>query len=473
MRDSLANIAPIDGRYGSKVDELRPFFAESALMRYRVLVEVEWFIFLCNDLKLEGTRVLKAAELKELRDLYGYFDMVNANRIKIIEKTTNHDVKAVEYFIKEELKDTGLKPYLEFVHFGCTSEDINNLAYALMLKESMVKVVDPVLTGLIQLVENMGKKYKNIAMIGRTHGQPATPTTMGKEFMNVMARLERQMAQLAWGVANVLGKMNGAVGNYNAHVVAYPKVKWIDASKKFVQDVLGLKVNLYTTQIEPHDFMAEIFDTMRRINVILIDFDRDIWAYISAGYFKQKLKKGEVGSSTMPHKVNPIDFENSEGNLGVANALLEHFASKLPVSRLQRDLTDSTVLRNIGSALGYCVIAYKNCIQGLHKLEIDKACISAELKDQWQLMSEPIQMVLRKYKVGGAYEKLKALTRGKKVSKKTIHHFIDTLKIPAAEKKGLKTLMPSTYIGLAAELAGSYTSYTGSYKTKFLKYLEP
>ena len=453
MRDPLDNISPLDGRYGEKITELRQFFSEAALMKYRVLVEVEWFIFLCNGLRLKGTVGWKAVELKRLRSLYEDFDMVNANRVKEIEKTTNHDVKAIEYFIKENLKGSAFEPYLEFVHFGCTSEDINNLSYALMLKGALDKVVVPAATGVAELLYQLARKYKTVPMMARTHGQPATPTTLGKEFINYVARLERQLAGLK--TIKPLGKMNGAVGNFNAHVVAYPKVDWLEASKKFVQS-LGLELNPYTTQIEPHDYNAEIFDAVRRINTIIIDLDRDIWTYVSLGYFKQRLKAGEVGSSTMPHKVNPIDFENSEGNLGVANAFLAHLSEKLPLSRMQRDLTDSTVLRNIGSAIGYSLLAYKNCIQGLHKLELNKSALEQDLNESWELLAEPIQTVMRKHKVPKAYEKLKELTRGHSVNKKIIQRFVDSLQLPADEKKRLKALTPSAYIGLASELVDSY-----------------
>lgn len=453
MRDPIFNISPLDGRYDRKVEALRQYFSEAALIRYRVFVEIEWFIFLCNDLKLTGTRVWKPKELTQLRSIYEYLDAVGANRVKEIEKTTNHDVKAVEYYIKENLKGSSFEPYFEFIHFACTSEDINNLSYALMIRDGLDGEVIPVLSGVLQELASLAKKYKGVPMMARTHGQPATPTTLGKEFVNVLARLNEQMFSLK--NLKIFGKINGAVGNYNAHAVAYPKVKWIEASKKFIQG-LGLEPNLYTTQIEPHDYMAEIFDATRRTNTILIDLNRDIWTYISLGYFKQKLKAGEVGSSTMPHKVNPIDFENSEGNLGLANALLGYFSEKLPISRMQRDLTDSTTLRNIGSAFAYSVLAYKNCMQGLNKLELNKKIIQNELDSTWELLAEPIQTVMRKYRIEKPYEKLKELTRGKAVNKQTISKFIDSLKIPAAEKKRLKTLTPSKYIGLAVELVDSY-----------------
>lgn len=452
MRDTLENISPLDGRYGEKVDEMRPFFSEAALIKHRVLVETEWFIFLCNEAKLKGTRVWKPAELKQLRSLFESFDMVDAARVKAIEKLTNHDVKAVEYLIKEKLKGTAFEGYLEFVHFGCTSEDINNLAYAMMIKGGVDKLI-PVVTGVTEKLYEKAVKYRKTAMMARTHGQPASPTTLGKELINVVARLERQVKRLKnWPI---LGKMNGAVGNYNAHLAAYPKEDWYELSKNFVRE-LGLEFNPYTTQIEPHDYVAEICDAIRRINTIVLDLDRDMWLYISIGYFKQKVKKGEVGSSTMPHKVNPIDFENSEGNLGVANAMLKHFSEKLPVSRWQRDLTDSTTFRNIGSAFAYSILAYKNCIQGLIKTEVNLAAIKDDLDANWELLAEPVQTVMRKYKVEGAYEKLKDLTRGRKMNKKILHKFIDGLKIPAAEKKNLKTLTPSKYTGMAVKLVEIY-----------------
>jgi len=453
MRDPIFNISPLDGRYDKKVEALRHYFSEAALIRYRVYVEIEWFIFLCNYVKLKGTKVWKPKELTQLRSIYELLDTVGANRVKDIEKTTNHDVKAVEYYIKESLKGSAFEPYLEFIHFACTSEDINNLSYALMIRDGLDAELIPVLSGVIQYLGKLAKKHKDVPMMARTHGQPATPTTLGKEFVNVVARLDYQLLSLK--NLRILGKMNGAVGNFNAHAVAYPKVKWIEESKKFIQ-ALGLEPNLYTTQIEPHDYMAEIFDAIRRVNVILIDLNRDVWTYVSLGYFTQKLRAGEVGSSTMPHKVNPIDFENSEGNLGLANALLTYFSEKLPISRMQRDLTDSTTLRNIGSAFAYSVLAYKNCIQGLNKLELNKEIIQRDLENSWELLAEPIQTVMRKYKIEKPYEKLKELTRGKTVNKQTIAKFIDKLKIPADEKKRLKMLTPSKYIGLASELVDSY-----------------
>lgn len=453
MRDPLANISPLDGRYAKKIEELSAYFSESALMKYRVMVEIEWFIFLFQEAKLEGTKEWSTAQVKQLRTIYETFDMVSAERVKSIENTTNHDVKAIEYFIKENFKDTAFEPFGEFVHFACTSEDINNLSYALMLRDARDKVLLPLLTGVAEILYEQAIKYKSMVMMARTHGQPASPTTLGKELINFLVRFERQIE--AFSQMSILGKINGATGNYNAHLIAYNEQNWQELSKKFIQS-LELTPNLYTTQIEPHDFIAEYCDVLRRINTILIDFNRDTWTYISLGYFKQKVKEGEVGSSTMPHKVNPIDFENSEGNLGIANALLQHFSEKLPISRLQRDLTDSTVLRNLGCALGYCLLAYKNCIQGIKKLEINESQISADIEESWELLAEPIQTILRKYKIEGAYEKLKALTRGKKMNKKSIQNFINDLDLPAAEKKALKSLTPSKYSGLASKLVEDY-----------------
>lgn len=451
---SLLGISPLDGRYSSKIDYLSQYFSEAALMRYRVLVEVEWFIFLFNELKLTGTKRLTATELRDLRSIYEDFDVIAARRVKEIESKTNHDVKAIEYYIKENFKNKSLESYGEFVHFACTSEDINNLAYACMVRDFMEKEYYPLMYGLVQEMYLLAVKYKKIPMLAHTHGQPASPTTLGKEFVNVVARLERQLRMLE-SSNYLMGKINGAVGNYNAHIVAYPKVDWQEASTKFVQ-LLGLNVNMYTTQIEPHDCFADVFDAVKRINVILLDMSRDAWTYISLGYFKQKLKKGEVGSSTMPHKVNPIDFENAEGNLGLANALLIHLGEKLPVCRMQRDLSDSTVERNMGSALCYSYLAYKSFMRGLSKLEINKQALGDDLKDKWELLAEPIQVVMRKYKIEGAYEKLKELTRGKTVTKAATHKLIKSLKIPAADKNRLLKLTPEAYVGLAEKLVDEY-----------------
>lgn len=456
MDHNLLAISPLDGRYAGKIDYLSQYFSEAALMRYRTLVEIEWFIFLFNDLKVMGEgNTFKATELRILRSIYEQFDVINAKRVKDIEKITNHDVKAIEYFIKEELKGGPLEKYLEFMHFACTSEDINNLSYACMIRDFLEREMAPIVSGVVQEIYSMAVKYKSVAMLSRTHGQPASPTTLGKELINYVARLEREMGILAANMC-VPGKINGAVGNYNAHVVAYPKLDWVEASKKFIQG-LGLTVNLYTTQIEPHDGFSVIFDSVKRINNVVLDLDRDLWTYISLGYFGQKTVKGEVGSSTMPHKVNPIDFENSEGNLGVANALLEHLSSKLQVSRLQRDLSDSTVQRNIGTAFTYSILSYKSTLKGLSKCEVNKKVIVDDLKDRWEVLAEPIQVVMRKHMVEEAYEKLKALTRGKSgITQAVIQKFVKDLEIPAADKKALLALTPEKYIGLASKLVEMY-----------------
>lgn len=455
MEHNLLAISPLDGRYSEKIGDLSQYFSEAALMRYRVLIEVEWFIFLFNDAKLKGTRVLKPTEIKMLRSIYEQFDVVNAVRVKNIEKTTNHDVKAVEYFIKEELKGGPLEKYLEFMHFACTSEDINNLSYSAMTRDFLERDMMPILSGLVQEIYAKALENKGMAMLARTHGQVASPTTLGKELINFIARLECEMIVLS-GLTNLPAKMNGAVGNFNAHVSAYPSVDWKETSKKFVQS-LGLECNLYTTQIEPHDAMARVFDSVKRINTILLDFNRDMWTYISLGYFGQKTVAGEVGSSTMPHKVNPIDFENSEGNIGIANALLEHFSAKLPISRMQRDLSDSTVFRNVGSAFAYSVLAYKSTMKGLSKCLVNKKVIVADLKDRWEVLAEPIQVVMRKHLVPESYEKLKALTRGKSgVTKAVVQNFVKKLDIPAGDKKVLLALTPEKYTGLAEKLVEDY-----------------
>jgi adenylosuccinate lyase len=451
---TLTNISPLDGRYADKVGFLSQYFSEAGLQRYRTLVEIEWFIFLFNELKLKGTRKLTAAEVKDLRSIYENFDIVAARRVKEIEATTNHDVKSVEYYIKENLKGKKLEDYSEFIHFACTSEDISNIAIACMVRDFGEREFFPLMYGLIQELYLMAVKYKKIPMLSHTHGQPATPTTVGKEILNFVARLERETKMLEFG-NYLLAKINGAVGNYNAHVVAYPSVNWMEASKNFIQ-ALGLGVNMYTAQIEPHDCLADCFDSVKRINTILLDLCRDMWTYISLGYFKQKVKAGEVGSSTMPHKVNPIDFENAEGNIGIANALLSHMAEKLPVSRMQRDLSDSTVQRNIGSALCYSYLAYKSLMKGLSKVEVEKDAIKKDLENKWELLAEPIQVVMRMHKVPNAYEKLKELTRGKEVNKAVVQKFIKSLKIPAADKARLLKLTPENYVGLAEKLVDSY-----------------
>jgi len=453
MIDPLFSLSPLDGRYAGKVDELRNYFSEAGLQRYRILVEVEWFIYICNEIKLSGTKVIPELLVEDLRALYTTFDLIAAKRIKDIEAITNHDVKAVEYYIKETMKDSGLEPYFEFIHFACTSEDINNTAYALMLQGAIYNEMIPLLTGVMESLYEHAKEYKSVPMLARTHGQPASPTTVGKEFVNVIERIKRQIVTL--DAVEIRAKFNGAVGNYNAHYSAYPLINWAEENKKFIQS-LGLEFVDYSTQIECHDYMAEIFDAVKRINTILIDFDRDIWTYISLGYFKQKVKEGEVGSSTMPHKVNPIDFENSEGNLGMANAMLEHFSAKLPISRMQRDLTDSTVLRNVGIAFGYSVLGYRSMLRGLSKLLINKEDLKADLAEEWELLAEPIQTVMRKHKLKNPYEKLKELTRGKKITKADIHKFLEKSGLPKNEVDRLKKLSPENYIGIAERLVDSY-----------------
>lgn len=445
----LKALSPLDGRYADKVSELATIFSESGLIRSRVAIEIEWLIYLCNDLKLEGTARLNEKEVEALRKIYIDFQDEFADEVKEIEKTTNHDVKAVEYFLQKALKILGRTNLESFIHFGCTSEDINNLAYAQMIKVGVNGILLKKLEELLDKIKELSEAYIGIPMLAHTHGQSASPTTVGKELKNVGARLFRQYEALK--KAEFFGKMNGATGNFNAHVVAYPDVDWPKASKLFVE-TLGLSWERYTTQIDPHDYMAEIFDNIRRINVILIDFSRDIWTYISLGYFKQKVVKGEVGSSTMPHKVNPIDFENAEGNFGLANALLNHFSEKLPISRMQRDLTDSTVVRNIGVAFGYTLLANKSLLKGLGKLEVNEARLSEDLDNAWALLAEPIQTVMRRYGVQNAYEQLKELTRGTDMNAEKIKTFVEGLDIPKDAKERLLNLSPATYIGLAKKL---------------------
>ncbi|APC12198.1 MULTISPECIES: adenylosuccinate lyase [Providencia] len=444
---SLTAVSPIDGRYGDKVSALRTIFSEFGLLKFRVQVEVRWLQ------KLAAT-----AEIKEVpsfdNDAIAYLDEIVANfcekdamRIKEIERTTNHDVKAVEYFLKEKVANIpALHAVSEFIHFACTSEDINNLSHALMLKTAREEVLLPQWRQIIDKVKAMAHEYRNLPLLSRTHGQPATPSTIGKEFANVAYRLERQYRQLQQ--VEILGKINGAVGNYNAHMVAYPEVNWHEFSETFVTS-LGIQWNPFTTQIEPHDYIAELFDCVARFNTIVLDFDRDIWGYIALNHFKQKTVAGEIGSSTMPHKVNPIDFENSEGNLGLANAVLGHLASKLPVSRWQRDLTDSTVLRNLGVGLGYALIAYQSTMKGLNKLEVNEQHLLDELNQNWEVLAEPIQTVMRRYGIEKPYEKLKELTRGKRVTAEGMKQFIDGLELPEHEKARLKEMTPANYIGYA------------------------
>lgn len=451
MPSPLFALSPLDGRYTDKTEELCAYFSEGALIRYRVHIEVEWLIHLCNHAKLESTRCLTPAEVKFLRNLYEKFTEKNAQQVKDIEKITNHDVKAVEYFIKEQIKAHcfSLKDLSEFIHFACTSEDITNLSYGLILKDAVTQNVLPLLDKVLDAIEDLVKKGTKIPMLAHTHGQPASPTMVGKEMLNVKMRLERQKRFLK--SQEFLGKINGAVGNWNAHTSAYPEIDWPTVSDAFIKG-LGLTPTRYTTQIEPHDFIAELSHTLIRLNTILIDFDRDLWLYIGKNYFLQKVKEGEVGSSTMPHKVNPIDFENSEGNLGLSNAIFDHLALKLPISRMQRDLTDSTVLRNLGVGFGYLVLGYKSTLKGLSKVLINEPKLREELRSHYEVLAEPIQTVMRRYKIEGAYEKLKELTRGKGLTKPAFESFVKSLKIPATAKTRLLKLTPETYVGLAEEL---------------------
>lgn len=449
--NSLLAISPLDGRYKSKCEDLAPYFSEFALMRYRVLVEVKWLQKLSEHDQIDELQVISDRGLEYLDDLIENFSMEDAQRIKEIEATTNHDVKAVEYFIKEKFEDNAeLNDQLEFVHFACTSEDINNLAYALMLRDGRDRVMLDQMHEIESRLAQLAKEFADQPLLCRTHGQPASPSTVGKEFANVVHRLRRQIAQIESN--EILGKINGAVGNYNAHLSAYPDIDWQTNAKEFVEG-LGLAWNPYTTQIEPHDYVAELFAAVCRFNTVLIDFDRDIWAYISLGYFKQRTVAGEVGSSTMPHKVNPIDFENSEGNLGIANAVMTHLSEKLPISRWQRDLTDSTVLRNIGTGLAHSLIAYRATMKGLGKLELNAAAIDLDIDSCWEILAEPIQTVMRRYRIEKPYEKLKELTRGKQIDKLSVQEFVQNLAIPETAKQELLQLTPRTYLGNAAEQA--------------------
>jgi adenylosuccinate lyase len=449
---ALTALSPLDGRYGSKTAPLRDFFSEYALIKYRVIVEIEWLKALAAEPAIAEVPAFSSEAIALLDGIADHFSVADAERVKTIEATTNHDVKAVEYFLKEKTKASAeIAAVSEFIHFACTSEDINNLSHALMLKGARDAVLLPALEKVITRLTDLAHELADLPMLSRTHGQPASPTTVGKELANVVYRLRR--AWDAIGTVELMGKINGAVGNYNAHLSAYPDLDWEHFAREFVMH-LGLTFNPYTIQIEPHDAMAELYDAIARTNTILIDFNRDVWGYISVGYFKQKVKAGEVGSSTMPHKVNPIDFENSEGNLGLANAVLRHLAEKLPISRWQRDLTDSTVLRNMGVGFGYSLLAYESCLRGLFKLEASPTALAADLDANWEVLAEPIQTVMRRYGVANPYEQLKELTRGKAgMTRETLHAFIDGLAIPDTEKARLKTLTPGSYVGVAAELA--------------------
>lgn len=450
MTNTLLNLSPLDGRYTISTQELHKLASEYGLMYYRVKVEIEWFKILAQTPEIAEIPTLSDSAEHYLNQVIENFDIDEAQHIKEIEKETNHDVKAVEYYLKEKFNHHAeLKSKTEFIHFACTSEDINNLAYALMLSDIKTQVLLPKIQKLLESLSAMSHEYASISMLSRTHGQSASPTTVGKEIANVVFRLTRQYEQFE--TQKLLGKLNGAVGNFNAHCIAYPEVRWEKLSQEFIRK-LGLQYNPLTTQIEPHDTLAEYFHILIRLNTILIDFSRDIWGYISLGYFKQKLKEGEIGSSTMPHKVNPIDFENAEGNLGLANALLGFFAEKLPISRWQRDLTDSTVLRNVGVGIGYMLVALKSLEKGIGKLEVDTKTIQQDLENRWEVLAEAIQTVMRRYNVPHPYEKLKSLTRGKDINHQVLTQFIDTLEIPNEAKERLKALKPETYTGLAKNL---------------------
>lgn len=449
---TLTAINPIDGRYGDKTAELRPYFSEFGLIYYRVYVEIRWFQFLASQQKIKELPSLGDEENNFLEKLIVDFDETEAAIVKSNEATTNHDVKAVEYYLKSKFVGSGissLQKNIEFIHFACTSEDINNLSHALMLKDGRDNVLRPLMDELNQKLAEFARDYANLPMLSRTHGQTATPTTLGKEFANVVARLRRQVKQLA--AVQIMGKINGAVGNLNAHQVTYPDLDWLAMSEQFVSS-LGITWNPYTTQIEPHDYMAEMFQAMSRFNTILIDFNRDIWSYISIGYFKQRKVEGETGSSTMPHKVNPIDFENSEGNLGIANAIFGHLSEKLPISRWQRDLTDSTVLRNMGTGLAYSLLSYKSTLKGLGKLEINPSALAEDLNRSWEILAEPIQTIMRRHGVEEPYEKLKELTRGQSLKQESIEQMLETLDIPESARALIRELTPMNYTGLASEL---------------------
>ncbi|HCG8480541.1 TPA: adenylosuccinate lyase [Vibrio parahaemolyticus] len=448
---ALTAVSPVDGRYGSKTIALREIFSEYGLLKYRTIVEIRWLQKLAATAEIAEVPAFSAEANQFLDDLAANFSEADALRIKEIERTTNHDVKAVEYFLKEKVADVPeLHAVNEFFHFACTSEDINNTSHALMLKEARETVILPEIRNLIDAIKALAVEYRDIPLLSRTHGQPASPSTMGKEMANVAYRMERQYKQIE--NVEILAKINGAVGNYNAHLSAYPELDWHKFSEEFITESLGVTWNPYTTQIEPHDYIAELFDAVARFNTILIDFDRDVWGYIALGHFKQKTIAGEIGSSTMPHKVNPIDFENSEGNLGLANAVFGHLAQKLPISRWQRDLTDSTVLRNLGVGVGYAIIAYTSTLKGISKLEVNRDALLAELDKNWEVLAEPVQTVMRRYGIEKPYEKLKELTRGKRVDGEAMRNFIDGLELPEHEKTRLKEMTPANYIGQAIEL---------------------
>ncbi len=445
----ITDISPIDGRYASKVTPLTECFSEYALLKNRVKVEVLWLLALCKEKGIAECRAVTAKEEAELRAIITNFTPAEAEKIKKIEAVTNHDVKAVEYYLKEQIDGGSLADLSEFIHFACTSEDINNLSHALMLKDG-INALAPLQQQIIATLTALAKEFKDVPMLARTHGQTASPTTIGKELAVFAARLQKQSRGIA--AVEILGKLNGAVGNFNAHLSAYPDIDWPALTKRVIEEELGLGQNLFTTQIEPHDYMAELFDALARWNTILTDLNRDIWTYVSMAYFGQKTVKGEIGSSTMPHKVNPIDFENSEGNCGLANALFNHLSAKLPISRLQRDLTDSTVLRNMGVGFGYSMIAYHSTIKGLSKLKLNQQNLSQDLDNAWEVMAEPIQTVMRKAGIEKPYEKLKELTRGQKIDQATIRSFVETLDLDADDKKRLIEMSPASYTGMASKI---------------------
>ncbi|MBO5905067.1 MAG: adenylosuccinate lyase [Kiritimatiellae bacterium] len=449
MNDSLIAISPIDGRYASKCEELKEIFSEYGLIKRRVLVECVWLEALCDAKEIAECKALSAAERKALRAIAAEFSVEDAARVKEIERTTNHDVKAVEYFLKEKVAGTSLEKRAEFIHFACTSEDINNMSHALMLRDGKA-CLRAAMDEMTAKIAAYAKEWAKVPMLAHTHGQPASPTTVGKELAVVSARLKRQAGEIDRLV--MPAKMNGAVGNFNAHLSAYPKVDWEKLSRKVIES-LGLRQNRLTTQIESHDGIAELFDAICRWNSVLTDFDRDVWMYISMGYFKQKTVKGEIGSSTMPHKVNPIDFENSEGNLGLANAVMGFMSSKLPISRMQRDLTDSTTLRNMGVGFGYTLIAIRSTIKGLGKLELNAERLAEDLDRNWEVLAEPIQTVMRKVGMDKPYERLKELTRGRRVNAEIMRDFVEALPLPAEDKARLKKMTPATYTGIASKLA--------------------
>ncbi len=451
--NALTALSPLDGRYAAKVEPLRDHFSEYGLIRNRVKVEVEWLKLLAAAPEIAECPAFSASTIAELDKLVKEFSVADADAIKTIESRTNHDVKAMEYWLKDKLASNAeVMRVSEFIHFGCTSEDINNVSHALMLKDAVTGNLLPTLDTVTNRLRELAHQLADLAMLAHTHGQPASPTTLGKEMANIAARLLRARTHIA--AVSLTAKFNGAVGNYNAHLSAYPELDWEGFNRRFIES-LGLEFNPYTIQIEPHDAMAELFDAMARVNTILIDADRDIWQYISLGYFKQKLKAGEIGSSTMPHKVNPIDFENSEGNLGLANAVLRHLAEKLPISRLQRDLTDSTVLRNMGVAFGYTLLAFDSTLRGLNKLEANPQRLAEDLDNAWEVLAEPVQTVMRRFGVPNPYEQLKELTRGKGIEKNALREFIAKLPLPEADRQRLLDMTPASYIGKAAELARS------------------